>query len=106
MNAPHTLTHDHYGEPLQPRPATDCGRCGSNNVTMLHIPGRVIGGTWIPGTPMSDCHHCGARTINREDPPAKVDASSRPRSALTATDTATSAAATTSPASWTPSGEG
>jgi len=60
----HTLKVDNFGEPYRLHPRFHCRKCGSNNVALLHIPGRVMGGTWVEGTDMSDCNYCGARTVN------------------------------------------
>lgn len=60
----HTLKRDAFGDPYRLHPRFHCRRCGSNNVTTLHIPGRAMGGAWVPGSDMSDCNFCGARTLN------------------------------------------
>ena len=60
----HTLKTDNFGDPYNLHPRFHCKRCGSNNVVMLHIPGKAMGGMWVPGSDMSDCKYCGARTMN------------------------------------------
>jgi hypothetical protein len=60
----HTLKRDRYGAPYNLNPRFNCKRCGSNNVTLLHVPGRAMGGAWIKGSDMSECNYCGARTMN------------------------------------------
>jgi ribosomal protein L37E len=60
----HTVKRDAWGETLHIPAHKHCRKCGSNNVVTLHVPGRAMGGAWIPGTDMSDCNYCGARTMN------------------------------------------
>lgn len=60
----HTLRRDSFGAPYRLHSRFHCRRCGSNNVTMLVIPGAVMGGAWVPGMGVSDCHYCAARTAN------------------------------------------
>lgn len=60
----HTLKRDLFGAPYRLPARRNCQRCGSNNVSVVYVPGRAMGGAWVEGSDMSDCNYCGARTLN------------------------------------------